>query len=169
MKLGSASKHITAACRGGDSRSIDDRNVALGCGISHQTRDSKTHYNKNYGTSTEWPLRMDEDGPPHQGYAYKGKAPWSAPPVKDSDPAVFHAMSSDNAAPQIHQFAGTINLGFSIVEDKRSDINVSLLLKSFMAFAKQTDGDSFIDPLNGSTHCITNPSNIPTTKEGVGL
>jgi hypothetical protein len=65
---------------------------------------------------------MDENGPPRQGYAYKGEAPWSAPPVKYSDPTVFYATSSDNAAPQIRQFARTINLGFSIGEDKRSDI-----------------------------------------------
>jgi Fe-S cluster assembly ATPase SufC len=89
------------------------------------------------------------------------------PPTKDSDPAVFHAMSTDNAAPQIHQFAGTVNLGFSIGEDKRSEINVSLLLESFMAFAKQTDGAFRIDPLNGSAQCITNPRNITATKEGV--
>jgi hypothetical protein len=38
-----------------------------------------------------------------------------------------------------------------------------------MAFAKQTDGAFCIDPLNSSAQCITNPSNIPTTKEGIAL
>jgi hypothetical protein len=80
---------------------------------------------------------------------------------------VLNSTPTDDAAPQIHQFAGTINLGFSIGEDKRIKINVSLLLKRFMAFAKQTDGSFYIDPLNGSAQCIMNPSNIPTTKEGV--
>jgi hypothetical protein len=90
-------------------------------------------------------------------------------PAKESDPAVFHSTPYDNAAPQIRQFAGTINLGFSIGEDKRSKNNVSLLLKRFVAFVKQTDGAFCIDPLNGSAQCITNHSNIPTTKEGVEL
>jgi hypothetical protein len=91
------------------------------------------------------------------------------PPVKDSDPAVVHAAFSDNAAPHIRQFAGTINLGFSVGEDKRSIINVYLLLKHVMAFAKHTDGAFRIDPMNGSEQCITNPSNTPTTKEGVNF
>jgi hypothetical protein len=114
-------------------------------------------------------MPMEEDGPQCQGYDYKGEAPWSAAPVKDSDPAVFHATSSDNTAPQIRKFSGTINLGFSIGEDKRSEINVSLLLKRFMAFANQTDGAFRTDPLNGSAQLITNPSNIPTNKEVVEL
>jgi hypothetical protein len=38
-----------------------------------------------------------------------------------------------------------------------------------MEFAKQTNGAFCIEPLNRSAQCITNPSNIPTTKEGVEL
>jgi hypothetical protein len=114
-------------------------------------------------------MPMDEDGLQHQGYVYKGEAPWSGLPTKDSDPTVFHSTPTDNAATQICQFAGTTKQGFSIGENKRSRINVSLLLKRFMAFAKQTDGAFHIDPLNGSAQCITNPINILTKKEGVEL
>jgi hypothetical protein len=99
-----------------------------------------------FGLSTEKPMVMDEDGYQRRGYAYKGEAPWSAPPAKDSDATVFHSKSIDNAAPQIRQFAGTINLGFSIGEDKRSEINVSLLLKRCMSFAKQIEADVRIEP-----------------------
>jgi hypothetical protein len=82
---------------------------------------------------------------------------------------VFDATSTDNAAPQIRQFASTVNLGVSIGEDKRRKINLSLLLKHFMAFGKHTNGDFCIDPLNGSVQCIANAINIPTTKEGLEL
>jgi hypothetical protein len=114
-------------------------------------------------------MPMDAHGHQRQGYAYKSEAPCSAPRTKDYDPAVFHSTPTDNAAPQIRHFSGTINLGFSIGEDNRSEINASLLLKSFMAFGKQTNEDSRIKPLNGSANRITYPSNIPTTKEGVEL
>jgi hypothetical protein len=80
--------------------------------------------------------------------------------LKYSDLTIFHAMASENAAPHIRQFSGTINLGSSIEEDKRSDINLYILLKRFMAFAKHNDG---------SAQCITNPSNTPTTKECIEL
>jgi hypothetical protein len=82
---------------------------------------------------------------------------------------VFYATPTDNAAPQTRQFSGTINLRFSIGEDKRSEINVSLLLKRFMAFTKQTDGNFCIYPLNGSAQSIANSSTIPMTKECVEL
>jgi hypothetical protein len=36
-------------------------------------------------------------------------------------------------------------------------------------FVKQTDPDFRIKPLNGSDQCITNPSNIPTSEEGIEL
>jgi hypothetical protein len=48
-------------------------------------------------------------------------------------------------------------------------LNVALLLKCFISFAKQTDPDFRLEPLNGSGQCIANPSNIPTSKEGVKL
>jgi hypothetical protein len=89
--------------------------------------------------------------------------------VKDSDLTVCHSTPTDNAAPQIRQFAGTINLVFFIGEDKRIEIKFSLPLKRFVAFAKQTNGAFRIEPLNDSAQCITNPRNIPTTKEGVEL
>jgi hypothetical protein len=38
-----------------------------------------------------------------------------------------------------------------------------------MAFAKQTDPDFRIEPLNGSAQCIANLSSIPTSKEGIEL
>jgi hypothetical protein len=110
MKLSSASKHISAAGRGGGSSSIYERNAARGRGISQQARDVKTHDSDSYGISTEKQMPMKEDGLQRQDYAYKGEALWSTPPVKDSDPAVLHAMPTDSAALQIHQFAGTINL-----------------------------------------------------------
>ena len=38
-----------------------------------------------------------------------------------------------------------------------------------MTFAKQTDPEFCIEPLNGTGQSITNPSNIPTSKEGIEL
>jgi hypothetical protein len=38
-----------------------------------------------------------------------------------------------------------------------------------MAFSKHTDPDFRIQPINGSGQCITNPSTIPTSKEGMEL
>jgi hypothetical protein len=38
-----------------------------------------------------------------------------------------------------------------------------------MSFARETDADLRIEPLNGSAKSISNPSNIPTSKEGVQL
>jgi hypothetical protein len=64
---------------------------------------------------------------------------------------------------------GTVNLGFTINEYKRNDLNVSILLKHFMSVAKQTDADFHIEPINGSTQSIANQSNIPTTQEGVEM
>jgi hypothetical protein len=164
MQLSSASKHLPAVGRGSGRRSIDGRNAACGSGILYQTRDSKTHDRESYGISTERPMPMDEDGLQRQGYAYNGEEPWSAPPAKDSNPTVSYATPSNNAAPQIRQFSGTLKLGFSIGEDKRSEINVPRLLKRVMAFPAQTDGAFRIDPLNGSAQSITNPNTIPTTK-----
>jgi hypothetical protein len=46
---------------------------------------------------------------------------------------------------------GTINLGFAINEDKCKKLNVSLLLKRFVSFVKQTNADFRIEPINGST------------------
>jgi hypothetical protein len=99
-------------------------------------------------------------------YTHKCEAPWLAPPANDSDATVFHDKPIDNAAPQISQLSGTINLGFSVSEDKRNKMKLSLLLKCFMSFTKQTYADFCIEPLNGGDQSITNPSNIPTTKEG---
>jgi hypothetical protein len=82
---------------------------------------------------------------------------------------VFHARKTGNAAPHIRQFMGTRNLGFTANEDKRNNLNVSLLLKRFMSFSEQMDADFHIKPLNGISQSITNPRNIPTTKEGVNL
>jgi hypothetical protein len=101
------------------------------------------------------------------GQRMRTKCPWSSPPPKDYDATVFNDKPIDNAASQISQFTGTINLNFSISEDKRNEINVSLLLKCCMSFAKQTDADFLIEPINGGAKSIINPSNIPTTKEGL--
>jgi hypothetical protein len=54
----------------------------------------------------------------------------------------------------VRQFFGTSNLGFTINEDKRNDINVALLLKRVMYFAKQTDTYLRIEPLNGSAQIM---------------
>jgi hypothetical protein len=72
-----------------------------------------------------------------------------------------------NAPPKARNFFGTINLGFSVPESKGSNSNVSILLKKFMDFLKQTDPDFCTEPLNGSDQYITNPSNIPTSREGI--
>jgi hypothetical protein len=107
--------------------------------------------------------------PPPTSFSYKGGPPWAAHPVVEADATVFHADSTSNARPNIRHFIGTINLGFAIVESKRNDTNVVILLKRFMSFAKQTDPDFRIEPLNGQWQCIYNPSNIPTSKDGMEL
>jgi hypothetical protein len=38
-----------------------------------------------------------------------------------------------------------------------------------MSFAKQTDPDFRVEPLNGQGQCISNPSNISTSKDGMEL
>jgi hypothetical protein len=48
-------------------------------------------------------------------------------------------------------------------------MNVSLLLKRFMSYAKHTDPEFSLEPINGSGQCITNPSNIPSLKDGIDL
>jgi hypothetical protein len=113
MKLSSASKYLSAAGICGDSRSIDERHASRGRGIPQHARALKTHDSDSYDTFTEKPMPMDEDGLQRQGYAYKGETPWSVPPTKDSDPTVLYAMPTDNDAPQIRQFSGTINWAFS--------------------------------------------------------
>jgi hypothetical protein len=107
--------------------------------------------------------------PPPSRFSYKGDSPWAAPPVVEADATVFHANSTSNAPPKIRHFIGTINLGFAIVESKRNDTNVALLLKRFMSFAKQTDPDFRIEPFNGQGQCISNPRNIPPSKYGMEL
>jgi hypothetical protein len=114
-------------------------------------------------------MTHDVDTVQRQGYAYKGASPWSAPPAADSDATCFHVKQQYNAAPQIRQFLGTINLGFTVNKDKRNYINISLLRQCFMSFAKQIYAYFRIEPINGSAQSISNPSNIPTSKEGVEL
>jgi hypothetical protein len=82
---------------------------------------------------------------------------------------VIHEVSTPNGPPKVRHFISTINLGVYVPEDKRSDTNVVIILNRFEAFAKQTDADFRIESLNGSVQCITNPSNIPNTKDGVDL
>jgi hypothetical protein len=91
------------------------------------------------------------------------------PPTIEADATVFHEFSTPNAPPKVQHFVGTVNLDFSIRENKRSDTNIYILLKRVMAFAKQTNTKFRIEPLNGSAQCINNPSSIPTTKESVDL
>jgi hypothetical protein len=62
-----------------------------------------------------------------------------------------------------------MNLGFAIAESKRNKTNVAILLKRFMAFKKQTDPYFHIEPLSDNGKCISNPRNIPTSKEGMEL
>jgi hypothetical protein len=69
----------------------------------------------------------------------------------------------------MRHFLGTINLGFYFAEDKRNDINVALMLKRCTVFVKQTDPNFRIDSLNGSAQCISNPSHIHMTKDGVEM
>jgi hypothetical protein len=82
---------------------------------------------------------------------------------------VFHVEVVSNVPPKIRHFVGTINLDFAIAESKRNETHVAILLKHFMAFAKQTDPDFCIEPLSGKGKCIYKPSNIPTSKEGMEL
>jgi hypothetical protein len=112
-------------------------------------------------------LSENQDGDavnPSSRSNHKGASPWAAPPAVEADDTVFHTDSIVNAPPKVHHFVGTINLGFAVTESKDSGINVAILLKRIMAFAKHTDPDFRIDPLSGSGQCITNPSNIPTSK-----
>jgi hypothetical protein len=104
-----------------------------------------------------------EDVAPPSRFNYKGDPPWASPPAVEADPTVFHAAVIPNAPPKVRHFVGTINLSFTVTETKRGNSNVSILLKRFVPFVKQTDPDFRIKPLNGSDQCITNPSNIPTS------
>jgi hypothetical protein len=62
-----------------------------------------------------------------------------------------------------------MNLGFAIAESKRNETNVTIIITRCMVFAKQTDPDFRIEPLSGNGQCISNPSKIPTSKEGMEL
>jgi hypothetical protein len=102
-------------------------------------------------------------------FRYKGDPPWDAPPAVEADTTVFHVDALPNAPPEVRHFSGTMNLGFAIAESKRNEMNVAILLQRFMAFAKQTDPDFRIEPLNGQGQCISNPRNIPISKDGMEL
>jgi hypothetical protein len=86
----------------------------------------------------------------------------SPPPSKEADDNVFNAVVTPNAPPRpVCHFVGTINLRFAVSESKKGTMNIPLLLKRVMSYAKQTDSEFRLEPLNGSGQCITNPSNIP--------
>jgi hypothetical protein len=87
----------------------------------------------------------------------------------EADAMVFNGVSTSAAPPKVRRFVVTINLGVSIHENMRSDTDVAILLRRFVDFAKQTNTEFHIEPLNGSAQCMTNPSNIPTKKEVVYL
>jgi hypothetical protein len=110
MKLSNPRNHISSAGRGGDSRSLDDRNATHGRGMHKQARASTINDSAKKGYYSNIPMTLDEDTHHHTGYSYKGESPWSSPPPQESDDTVFHAKQGDNAAPQIHQFMCTINL-----------------------------------------------------------
>jgi hypothetical protein len=76
-------------------------------------------------------------------------------------------LSPQTPPPKVHHFVGTINLGFAVPESKKGTLNVSLLLKCFMSYAKHHEFR--LEPLNCSGQCITNPSNIPTSNDGIEL
>jgi hypothetical protein len=157
MKLSNASNHLSSAYRGGGSRDVDDGNAVRGRDMPKQARARGTNNSDTYYRSIEKPITMDHYGHQRRVYAYKSD---------ESDATVFHAKPINNAAPQIRQFSGTINLGFSLSEDKRKEINVSLLLKRFVSFAKQTDADFRIEPLNGSAQrLLTHATFQPPRKE----
>jgi hypothetical protein len=106
---------------------------------------------------------------PHNRLKDKGDSPWTSPSAKEADATVFHADATHNTRPKVRHFVDTINLGFTVTGTKRGTLNIDLLLKRFMYFAKQADPKFHREPLNGSRQCITNPSKIPTSKEGVEL
>jgi hypothetical protein len=106
---------------------------------------------------------------PTHRFKYKGDSPLASPPAQEADATVFHLAKTTNAPPKARYFVGTINLGFAISETKKGTLNVLLLLKRFMSFAKQTDTEFRLEPLNGSGQCITNPGNIPNSKDGIDL
>jgi hypothetical protein len=81
------------------------------------------------------PMALDGDTDTRTSYVYKGETPSSSPPTNESD-GIFHAAHIDNAAPCIRQFAGTFDLGFTLNDDKCSEVNVSILLKRCMSYAK---------------------------------
>jgi hypothetical protein len=95
--------------------------------------------------------------------------PSAPPPTAEAGATVFHAAPMPNAPPKVCHFVGTINLGFAVPKSKRSNSNISILLKRLMAFDKQTNPNVCIEPLNRSDKCITNPSNVTTSKEGIEL
>jgi hypothetical protein len=66
----------------------------------------------------------------------------------------FHADSNSNDRSKVRQFVGTLNLGVAIPEARRSEANVYIIIKRLMAFAKQTDPDFRIEPINISASPI---------------
>jgi hypothetical protein len=72
------------------------------------------------------------------------------PPTAEADATIFHEAPIPNAPTKVCHFVGTVNLGFTILEDKRSNSNVAILLKRFMKFTKQMDADFRIETLNDS-------------------
>jgi hypothetical protein len=79
--------------------------------------------------------------PPSPHFNYTGDSPWAPPPEVKADATVCHADVLSNSPPKVIHFVGTMNLGFAIAESKRNEMNVSILFKHFMDFAKQTDPD----------------------------
>jgi hypothetical protein len=106
---------------------------------------------------------------PTNRFKYKYDSPWVSHPAQEADAMVFHVSKTTKAPPIVRYFVGTINLGFAISETKKGTLNFSLLIKRFMSFAKQTDMEFRLEPLNGSGQCITNPSNIPNSKDGIDI
>jgi hypothetical protein len=154
MKLNNASHHRNSSDRGGVNRYLVKRNAGFDHGLSELARGHNKNGSDISGEQINTPMTEDGNMNQHDGQAYKVASPWYSPPTIVSEATIFHAKQTNNAAPQVRQFFGTRNLGFTINEDKRNYINVALLLKRVMYFAKQTDTYLRIEPLNGSAQIM---------------
>jgi hypothetical protein len=125
------------------------------------------------GSPADMDLSADRDDKSHEStnrLKYKGASPWAPPPPSQRSRCYcLSRCCRPKRSPKVHHFVGTINLGFAVPESKKGIINVSLLLKRIMSNAKQTDHEFFLEPLNSSGQYITNPSNIPSSKDGIEL
>jgi hypothetical protein len=109
------------------------------------------------GTTADMDLSDDHDSKvpdPINHLKYKGASPCPPQPKKQTLLSFTRLSLQMPPPPKARNLVGTINLGFAVPESNKGTMNVSLLLKRFMSYAKQTDPEFLLEPLNGSGQCI---------------